>query len=231
VAKYFNLRSDELGADYSDYQNVQVPVPASVVKPDSTEPDVCMIDVVDQNMNTGEVTVQVSAMDYDSGMLYYTYSYDNGVTFSERQRWGDKEDDTITFTMQVPPNVVPQIVVNAYNGYDLYTTSNMVSLPSMDYKTEEEQAEEVAGQEAVESAAMQEESSKPVKDITYETVPQSEEEKQPASLGYFLAVCGVCALLVLGMVFSVMLIYSSSARKRRRRRSYHSWDSTWKDER
>jgi N-acetylmuramoyl-L-alanine amidase len=231
VAKYFNLRSDELGADYSDYQNVQVPVPASVVKPDSTEPDVCMIDVVDQNMNTGEVTVQISAMDYDSGMLYYDYSYDNGVTFSDRQRWGDKEDDTITFTMQVPPNVVPQIVVNAYNGYDLYTTSNMVSLPSMDYKTEEEQAEELAGQEAVESAAMQEESSKPVKDITYETVPQSEEEKQPASLGYFLAVCGVCALLVLGMVFSVMLIYSSSAKKRRRRRSYHSWDSTWKDER
>ena len=40
--------------------------------------------------------------------------------------------------MKVPPHIIPQIVVRGYNGYDLYTESNLVSLPSMDYKTEEE---------------------------------------------------------------------------------------------
>lgn len=214
VAKYFRLRSEELGADYSGYQNADVPVPSGVVKPDSTETDVCMIEVLDQNMETGEVTVQVSAMDYDSGMLYYAYSYDDGETFSGLQKWGDKSQDTITFTMQVPPHIVPRIVVNGYNGYDLYKTSNTITLPSMDYKTQEELAKELADQEAVESAAVAE-SPREYREITYDTVPE-ENAQVTMSLGYFLGVCGVCALLVLGMVLSLVLILRS--RKRRRRR-------------
>lgn len=217
AAKYFHLRSEVLGVDYSNYQNIEVPVPSGAVKPDSTETDVCMIEVLDQNMETGEVTVQVSAMDYDSGMLYYAYSYDNGETFSELQKWGDKSQDTITFTMQVPPHIVPQIVVNGYNGYDLYKTSNMISLPSMDYKTEEEIAEELARQEALESAAM-EESQKSYKEVTYDTIPK-ETAQDNMSLSYFLTVCGVCALLVLGMVFSMVLIMRSR-KQRRKRRNY-----------
>lgn len=217
VAKYFNLRSEELGVDYSGYQNIEVPVPIGVVKPDSTETDICMIEVLDQNMETGEVTVQVSAMDYDSGMLYYAYSYDNGETFSELQKWGDKSQDTITFTMQVPPHIVPQIVVNGYNGFDLYKTSNMVSLPSMDYKTAEEIAAELAEQEALESAAMAE-AQKNYAEITYDP-PESERAAQDdMSLSYFLTVCGVCALLVLGMTFSIILFLRSRKRRRRRRK-------------
>lgn len=219
VAKYFNLRSEELGVDYSDYQNVEVPVPTGVVKPDMTETDVCMIDVLDQKMETGEVTVQVSAMDYDSGMLYYAYSYDNGANFSPLQKWGDKSQDTITFTMQVPPHIVPQIVVNGYNGYDLYKTSNMVSLPSMDYKTEEEIAAELARQEALESAARAE-AQKNYKDTTYEMEPteHGKTEKKSSSLLYFACVCAVCAMLVLGMVISMLLLFRSRRRRRRKGR-------------
>lgn len=219
VAKYFNLRSEELGVDYSDYQNVEVPVPSGAVKPDTTETDVCMIEVLDQNMENGEVTVQVSAMDYDSGMLYYAYSYDNGETFSPLQKWGDKDRDTITFTMQVPPHIVPQIVVNGYNGYDLYKTSNMISLPSMDYKTEEEIAAEMAKQEALESAARIE-AQKNYKDTTYEITQENaeESEKKDSSLLYFTCVCAVCALLVFGMVISVMLIWRGKKQRQRRRR-------------
>lgn len=216
VAKYFHLQSEELGVDYSGYQNVEVPVPSGVVKPDSTETDVCMIEVLDQNMETGEVTVQVSAMDYDSGMLYYAYSYDNGETFSELQKWGDKSQDTVTFTIQVPPHIVPKIVVNGYNGYDLYKTSNMIFLPLMNYKTEEEIAEEPARQEALESVAM-EEIQKKYEEAAYDTVPE-ETAQDNMSLSYFLTVCGVCALLVLGMVFSMILILRSRKQSRRRRR-------------
>ena len=221
VAKYFQLKSDELGVDYSNYENVSVAVPSNVVSPDRTEPDICMIEVTDQNMENGEVTVELSAADYDSGMLYYTYSFDNGETFSELQRWPDKSADTFRFTMQVPPHIVPQIVVNGYNGYDLYTTSNMVSLPSMDYKTEEEIAAELAEKEAVESASDNVEDdnhvvvSEKVREINIEGTG---EEDRPVSLTYFLGVCVVCALLVLGMVISIILIIRSSKRSRRRRR-------------
>ena len=232
VAKYFNLKSEALGVDYSNYENVEVPVPSYVVAPDRTEPDICMIEVLDQNVTNGEVTVEVTAADYDSGMLYYTYSYDNGETFSELQRWPDKSADIFTFTMQVPPHIVPQIVVNGYNGYDLYTTSNVVSLPSMDYKTEEEIAAELARQEALASASEDVASeantnvsgktgnrniSEKIQGTNRRELNRDEDEKQPVSLSYFLTVCGVCALLVLGMVISMILILRGRKRKRRGR--------------
>lgn len=218
VAKYFNLRSEELGADYSDYQNVPVDVPARVVAPDETEPDVCMIEITGQNVQNGEVTVQVSAADYDSGMLYYTYSYDNGETFSKLQRWPDKSQDTFQFTMQVPPRILPRIIVNGYNGYDLYTTSNMITLPSMDYKTEEEIAAELAQKEAQESDSHSVAPRKDYTEITYDKKTPKEEAAEPMSFTYFLSVCGVCALLVLSMVISMGLILGGRKRRRRRRK-------------
>lgn len=231
AAKYFGLRSEALGVDYSDYETVSVPVPSGVMRPDQTEPDVCMIDVTEQNMQNGEVTVEVSAADYDSGMLYYTYSYDNGETFSALQKWPDREADTFRFTMQVPPHIVPQIMVNAYNGYDLYTTSNMVSLPSMDYKTAEELAAELALKEAQESAsddvtqgdipadAALGNQTKRQREAVLREVAQDENEEQTVSLAYFLGVCLVCALLVLGMAVSMILILRGRRRRRRRHRS------------
>lgn len=214
VAKYFNLSSEELGVDYSGYQNVVVDVPADVVEPDRTEPDYCTIEVLEQNADNGEVTVQVSAADQDSGMLYYTYSYDDGETFSELQKWPDRSSDTFRFTIQVPPRVVPRIVVNGYNGYDLYTTSNGISLPAMDYKTPEEIAAELAEKEALESAS---------RNID---TPENEAEgavannkEYPADYdGFFIAMCIVCLLLVLGMAVSMVMILRGRSRRRRRRR-------------
>ena len=218
VAKYFQLRSEEIGVDYSSYQNVIVDVPNYVVAPDQTEPDVCMIEVVDQNMKTGEVTVQVSAADYDSGMLYYTYSYDNGVNHSELQRWPDPSIDTFTFTMQVPPHIVPQIVVNGYNGYDLYTASNMISLPSMDYKTAEEIAAELAAKEALESASNNITDNKQTPRPPAKTDLDEETGNDQISVRYFLVVCGVCAFLVFGMIISMALILGNRKGKHRRKR-------------
>ena len=227
AAKYFHLKSDALGVDYSDYQTLQVPVPEGVMRPDTTEPDVCMIEVTDQEMETGLITVELSAADYDSGMLYYDYSYDGGETFSPRLAWGDKTQDTITFTMQAPPHIIPQIVVRGYNGYDLFTQSNLVSLPSMDYKTEEEIAAELAQKEAAEAAARAEadaaragaEKKAAEKKTTIEVrrTPKQEEKKDP-SLRYFLTVCLVCALTVIGMALSMALIIKSRKRRRRGRR-------------
>lgn len=225
AAKYFRLKSEALDADYSDYPVLDVPVPTGVMKPDTTEPDICMIEVTDQEMETGNVTVELSAADYDSGMLYYDYSYDGGSTFLPRLAWGDKTKDTITFTMNVPPHIVPQIVVRGYNGYDLFKESNLVSLPSMDYKTEEEIAAELAEQERLAAAAKAsaEEEAKQnavsaenqVKRHTQS--PEREEPKEPA-VSYFLTVCLVCALLVLSLALSMAMILRSRKRGKRRKR-------------
>lgn len=230
VAKYFGLRSEELGVDYSDYQNVEVPIPSYVVAPDRTEPDICMIEVTDQIMETGEVTVSLSADDYDSGMLYYTYSYDNGEHFSALQRWPDKSIDTFSFTMQVPPHIVPQIVVNGYNGYDLYTTSNIVSLPSMDYKTKEEIAAELKEEAlAIASSVIANikgnDSEKKQDAEVIEIRDINPDDNRPVSFEYFLIVCIVCMLLVLGMVVSVILILHGMKQRRRKSRRKSEEDS------
>lgn len=227
AAKYFRLRSESLGVDYSDYPVMDVPVPAGVMRPDKTEPDICMIEVTDQEMETGNVTVELSAVDYDSGMLYYDYSYDGGQTFSPLLAWGDKAQDTITFTMNVPPHIVPQIMVRGYNGYDLYTESNLVSLPSMDYKTEEEIAAELAEQERIAAAAKAEAEEQAKQNAvasenqakSYKELPEKEEQKeQEPTIRYFLTVCLVCALLVIGLALSMALILKSGKRRKRRRR-------------
>ena len=229
VAKYFHLKSDILGVDYSDYPITTVPVPDYVVSPDTTPPDACIIDFISQDMTNGEVAIQLSAADYDSGMLYYAYSYDGGETFSDLQPWYDKSQDTITFTMQVPPHILPQIMVRAYNGYDLYTESNLISLPSMDYKTEEELAAEQAEKAAQEESAAFDDS--PLdEEIPPTQTPAGKyvevrrttvvEETKPMSVTYFLTVCLVCALLVLGMALSMILLlrYRKKRRRKRKRR-------------
>ncbi len=173
-------------------------------------------ELVNQNMENGEVTVSVSAADYDSGMLYYTYSYNGGMTFSELQRWPDKSRDTFEFTLTVPSGMVPQIIINAYNGYDLYTTSNTLSLPSMNYETElaEDAEEPREPDEAVESASgsvLSEKNNKTAEDES------GQKEPQPMTMGYFLQICLFCAILVFAMAFSMILILRGYKRRRRRR--------------
>lgn len=214
VAKYFHLRSKELGADYGNYRNVTVDVPSDVVVPDGTEPDICRIEVLEQNTENGEVTVQVTAADRDSGMLYYAYSHDNGENFSALQRWPDKSSDTFLFTVQVPPHIVPKIVVNGYNGYDLYSTSNTVSLPSMDYKTAEEIAAELAAKGAIESTAAVVDSGPAEDDTNADGRPGDSGEKS----GFLLVVFIICGVLVLAMSFSMAMILCGRRKRRRRYR-------------
>ncbi|MBO5209331.1 MAG: N-acetylmuramoyl-L-alanine amidase [Lachnospiraceae bacterium] len=234
VARYYGLKSESLGKDFTGYEIATVPVPTQVMKPDSTEPDICMIELVEQNKETGEVTISVSADDYDSGMLYYTYSYDGGETFSELQRWPDKSKDTFEFTIQVPSGTIPRVVVNAYNGYDLYTTSNEIDLPSVNYDEQNEETESDEAESEMEESQMDSEatldesavaqtdsdnvlSKEDYEEITYQ-VDEVSEEESPVSVGYFVGVCIICALLVLSMILSMVIILRSYKRKKRRRK-------------
>lgn len=231
VARYYGLRSESLGKDFSNYQNISVPVPTRTMKPDSTEPDICMIELLEQNMENGDVTLSVSAADYDSGMLYYTFSYDGGTTFSDLQRWPDKSKDTFRFTITIPSGTVPQIVVNAYNGYDLYTTSNTLNLPSMSYG-EEDSAD-------TENAADMEETHDAKEDITDaveiasesvlskggentsddQAIPKDDaKEPKPLTMGYFVKVCLICAGLVFAMILSMVMILRNYRKQHRRKR-------------
>lgn len=221
AAKYFRLKSDSLSTDYTGYENLSVAVPANVVKPDGTPPDVCMIELVEQNPDTGEVTIRVTATDYDSGMLYYTYSYDGGTTYTNLQKWPERGKDIFEFTMQVPSETTPQILVNVYNGYDLYTTSNQLDLPTMHYgqeATEEVDNPDSTKQDTIPSSSGHVISKEDYQEITYDTTETEAEVETGKSLGYFLQVTFICILLLLGMVFSMVLILRGRRKRKRRPR-------------
>ena len=85
VAKYFGLSSKSLGLDYSEESN-QLPKVSENCRVqstmrDETAPDVCTIELLNADDNTGEITIQVTAVDYDSPLLYYDYSLDGGTTY------------------------------------------------------------------------------------------------------------------------------------------------------
>lgn len=229
VARYYGLVSESLGKNFSGYNVPSVPVPARTMKPDSTEPDICMIELVSQNMENGEVTISISAVDYDSGMLYYNYSYDGGETFSDLERWPDKEKDTFQAAIQVPSGTIPQIVVNAYNGYDLYTTSNGLNLPSTHYEEESGQVEDIGendgrntyGAGTMEEAAVESSSGDVLTMKEYAAMSQKSDAGTSAEvspLQSFLLICLLLGLLVFTVSFSVILVLRGQKRKRRRGR-------------
>lgn len=214
VAKYYGLKSDILGVDYGSYQNIEIPVPSSPVKPDKTPPDVCSIEVNGVDETTGMVDVTLYAQDYDNHMLYYSYSYNGGLTFSALQKWEPTDTDTIQFQMNVPSGFVPEIVVNAYNAFDGFTESNHIPLASMSYG-------EDMKEDASQAEAKPEQS---YKDISFDNEQKNsdkgKEDKQD-SVWYFIQVCFVCIAILIVLFLLAYIILSSvrgSKKKRRRRK-------------
>ncbi len=136
VAMYYGLKSDELGADYSDLSYEPTPVPSHVVRPDDTPPDRMSV-VYGEPYRTESGTwidVEITASDTDSRMLYYSYSTDGGVHWSERYRWQDDQGqqigdsiltDTIHTAIPVSSDRDMYVMFRVYNLYNLYTDSDV----------------------------------------------------------------------------------------------------------
>lgn len=147
VAKYFGLSSSALGVDYSNYSLIEASAASlnSLTKNDDTKPDVCEIALAsdyyrnDMSANGDQardiLTIDVTAADYDSLLMYYSYSLDGGATFSRREIWPGCDTltgaytDTFQLELEIPTNMTPEIILRAYNPYDLYVESNLLVGP------------------------------------------------------------------------------------------------------
>ena len=139
VAKYFGLKSSALGVDYSDHELAEasadtLSVPTMV---DGTEPEVCQIEFLGADYEKNILSLNVSAADYDGTLLYYSYSTNGGYTFSPREVWPGcdtltgRYSDTFTLNIPIEPGTAPDVIVRAYNMYDLYTESNLYESPQV----------------------------------------------------------------------------------------------------
>ena len=119
VAKYFRLKSPSLGLDYSGYSYAQIPAPQGTAAPDRTAPESVSLSVLSADPADGRAVLQLDARDSQSGILYYSWSLDGGMTWSMLMPFANL--GSLTFTIEAPLVSGMPVLCRAYNGYDMYS--------------------------------------------------------------------------------------------------------------
>ena len=232
VARYFGLSSTSLGVDYSteaeslpEVISTQAILPATVR--DVTAPDICLLTLQNADYETGEVTLEVTATDYDSPMMYYDYSTDGGKTYSELLPWPNLDimagtyDDTFSFSLTFTKGEQPVITVRGYNQADLFTESDPVTFTTPFINQEKARQESLEAQEAAASAeagaqATEASGSMITMADAAGILPETIDENSEINFGVFLIICMILVVLLL-MVFLLYQLRQSRHRKRRRK--------------
>ena len=133
VAKYYGLYSPTTGADYRRFEVPKVEIPTGVMKPDDTEPEDVSLTCLRVKEETGEVNILLTGNDPDSGLLYYDYSINDGKTYSALQRW-EATGNELECTLKVPVDQDIELKCRVYNGYDLDTETETLTIPALQGK-------------------------------------------------------------------------------------------------
>lgn len=135
VAKYYGLYSPAAGADYRRYEVPEVEIPTAVMKPDETPPVDVSLTCLRVKKETGELNILLTGQDPDSGLLYYDYSINGGKTYSALQRW-EESGNELECTLKVPVDQDIELRCRIYNGYDLDTETDTLTVPALQGKRE-----------------------------------------------------------------------------------------------
>ncbi len=219
VARYFGLKSGTLGVDYSDYSLSESSASScvGVTLVDSTEPESCQIDFLEADYEEGILKLTVSASDPDSALLYYSFSLDGGRTFGPREAWPGSDtltgtyDSSFPLQLMIPPDTAPEVIVRAYNMYDLYAESNPYisarifrpepePLPSADPALNGENASGII----------------PVHSDALEQETEAEDDKALSLYQFVL----ICLFFVLAMLLIIIAFQYTMYKKRKKRRLY-----------
>lgn len=124
VARYLKLKSSTLGKDFTQEKNVSVSEPSKRIAQDTTPPKLHNVEITNYNENLGRLEFKIAAEDLDSGINYYSYSLDGGVTFSELYLWkagvSGGEMNVVVDNLS-RKNI--ELVVRVYNLYDVNVQS------------------------------------------------------------------------------------------------------------
>lgn len=223
VAKYFGLRSEILGVDYSSYDSMPTVNAGEVyVQADTTDPDICVIEEAYIDLDRQIIGVTVTAQDYDSPMLYYSYSIDGGITYTPYLAWPETDvmagysPDTFTFEIPVPDSVSPAIVVRGINQYDRYQESNLLSGFPVFVSTPEE-IFHPEGELLTDGASVSGQDVSGSSPTAGFTRPKPKEpQKKEASFLDFLKLCLIAAGILFAALFITNLILIKKRRQKRK---------------
>ena len=239
VAKYFGLKSTELGVDYSDVelQPAEADKLVQYTLPDDTRPDVCEIEMIGCDYETGEVTLTVRAADYDSTLIYYSYSIDGGATWSRQEVWPGSNTltgaytDTFQLNLKIPEGKRPNIIVRAVNLFDLekwsnplnfdqaFTSSSENNEPVAQVYTETPDTTDVANQEKVPATEPVEHPHNSIGTTTFMPVYEAEAETaENVGILTFLKLCLALVIILFLVVLTSQAIHYHKRRKRRQKK-------------
>lgn len=223
VARYFGLRSDTLGVDYSKepdrLPDVKESSKVQSSLKDESPPDVCMVTLLSTNDEECSITLQVTATDYDSPLIYYDYSMDSGLTYSPLQPWPGSDaltgsyQDTFTLNLAIDPGIQPNIIVRAYNLFDACTASEKLPiLHIFRQKTEDSQQVEPTDAENI----PQKENPNLPGTTTFFPVSSTLQETETDEIEYwdFLKIC-ILEVIVIFVLILISQIISHQKRKKK----------------
>lgn len=218
AARYFGLKSSILGVDHSEYSLAESSASSNVAVTlaDSTEPESCHVDFLDADYEAGTLELAVSASDPDSALLYYSYSLDSGLTFGPREAWPGSNtltgtyDESFSLQLSVPPDTAPEVIVRAYNMYDLYRESNPYTSARV-FRPEPEPALSNA-------PAWGNEDTSAIPVYT-DAVGQEADTDDTGGLSLYHFIM-ICLFFVLAMLLILIVFQYIAYRKRKKRRTY-----------
>lgn len=125
IAEYFGLSKDYVLDEVAP--TVGVELPEGRIEPDVTPPENVTLKITDMDIETGEVTYELSAYESDGELMYY------GLLLGEPQDaspedYGDlmlweEGHKRMSGTCSVPTGYRGKITARVYNKYELYTNS------------------------------------------------------------------------------------------------------------
>lgn len=134
VAKFLGLKSKRFSTDYSNY-SLEINIPLSENTRDKTAPSECALSIKEYKEHNGELTLILTTREDESRLLYYEYSLDGGITYSERL---PLEKENIEFDLLLDEGSTPEIMVRAFNLNELYKESNRIVMNTITYVPLEE---------------------------------------------------------------------------------------------
>ncbi|MBQ7588457.1 MAG: N-acetylmuramoyl-L-alanine amidase [Lachnospiraceae bacterium] len=152
IAEYYGLSRERVWDNV--IPTVITEMPDGRVDPDTTPPGSVSMNIIDCNIETSEVTYEITAREYESKLMYY------GIAL------GDPEDEDadpsdyadlilweegcnkVTGTYSVPTGYRGPITARVYNNYELYTDSETQQIDFASLLEERAALLEQAAQEA-----------------------------------------------------------------------------------
>ena len=204
-----------------EYESFSYPVEQVVpctIK-DYTAPEYCAIEVLNADYENGLLSLQVTAIDSESTLLYYDYTLDGGESYSAIMAWPDSNAltgayaDCFKLTLAIEHRTIPKVSLRAYNGFDLCTESNQIA----DFDGVFLDPAEVMKEQALlqEEESIQEDVSIPERE---EAVSLVKEEAAPELSKEQVFVLASLFVVLLIFFISVLMMFKDRSQKRKRRR-------------